>query len=93
MCRCLRKLPKAFGLQASKSWFPHLFNTKVNLDYVKPIPDIKYYGADEMSEGERREFLAWYNEQKFKVFDNRHVLEYCQDDVTVLRQAYRVFKR
>ena len=46
-----------------------------------------------MSEGERREFLAWYNEQKFKVFDNRHVLEYCQDDVTVLRQAYRVFKR
>ena len=48
----LRKLPEAFGLQVSKSWFPHLFNTKANLDYVGPIPDIKYYGADEMSEGE-----------------------------------------
>jgi len=90
----LSKLPGAFGLQASKSWFPHLFNTKANLDYVGPIPDIKYYGADAMSVGERREFMAWYNELKLKVFDNMRVLEqYCQDDVTVLRQACRVFRR
>ena len=90
----LLKLPEAFGLQASESWFPHYFNTKANLDYVGPIPDIEYYGADEMSEGERREFMAWYNEQKLKVFDNMHVLEqYCRDDVTVLRQACRVFRR
>jgi hypothetical protein len=73
-------------LQASKSWFLHLFNTKANLDYVGPIPDIEYYGADEMSKGERREFVAWYNEQKVKVLDNRRVLQqYCPDDVTVLR--------
>jgi len=38
--------------------------------------------------------MAWYNEQKVKVFDNRHVLEqYCQDDVNVLRQACREFRR
>jgi len=38
--------------------------------------------------------MAWYNEQKLKVFDNRHVLEqYCQDDVTVFRQACRVLTR
>ena len=37
--------------------------------------------------------MAWYDEQKVKVFDNRHVLEqYCQDDDTVLRQAC-VFRR
>jgi len=90
----LRKLPEGFELQASKSWFPNMFNTKANLDYVGPIPDIEYYGADEMSERERREFMAWYNEQKRKIFDSRRVLEqYCQDDVTVLRQACRVFKR
>jgi len=89
----LRKLPEAFGLQASKSWFPHYLNTKAKLDYVGPIPDIEYYGTDEMSEGERIEFMAWYNENKLKVFDNRHVLEqYCQDDITVLRQACRVFR-
>jgi len=90
----LRKLPEAFGLQATKSWYPHLFNTKANLDYIGAIPDIKYYGVDAMSEGERREFMAWYNKEKVKVFDNRLVLEqYCQDDVTVLRQACRVFRR
>jgi hypothetical protein len=44
----LRKLPEAFGLSSSKGWYPHYFNTKANLDYVGPIPDIKYFGADEM---------------------------------------------
>jgi hypothetical protein len=92
----LRKLPEAFGLTASKSWYPHYFNTKANLDYVGPIPDIRYYGADEMGEGERRDFLSWYRERKDadEVFDNRYVLEqYCQDDVTVLRQACQIFRR
>jgi len=32
--------------------------------------------------------------QKDKVFDKRHVLEqYCQDDVSVLRQACLLFRR
>ena len=56
----LRKLPEAFGLTTSQSYYLHYFNTKANLDYVGPIPDIEYYGADEMAEGERREFMAWY---------------------------------
>jgi hypothetical protein len=60
----LRKLPEAFGLSSSKSWFPHYFSTKANLDYVGPIPDIQYLGADEMSEGVRKDFLSWYAEQK-----------------------------
>jgi hypothetical protein len=38
--------------------------------------------------------MVWYEEQKDKVFDNRRVLEnYCQDDVTVLRQACQIFRR
>jgi len=36
----LRKLPEAFGLRATKSWYPHYFNTEGNLDYVGPSPDI-----------------------------------------------------
>ena len=55
--------------------FPHYFNTNVYLVKVGPIPDIKYYGVDEMEEGERRDFMAWYDEQKDKVSDNRLVLE------------------
>jgi len=92
----LRMLPVAFGLAASKSWYPHYFNTEENLDYVGPIPDASYYGANEISGSERRDVLALYEiqEKKCAVFDNRRLLEtYCQDEVTVLRQACRVFRR
>jgi hypothetical protein len=83
----------AFGLTASKSWYPHYFNTMANLDYVVQIPVIEYYGVNEMGVSERTEFLAWYEEQKSVVFNNRQTLEsYCQDDVTVLRQECRVFR-
>jgi hypothetical protein len=89
----LRKLSGAFGLTASKSWYPHYFNSMENLDYAGEIPARSYYGVNKMSVGERTEFLAWYEEQKTAVFYNREVLEsYCHDDVTVLRQACRVFR-
>ena len=77
----LRKLPEAFGLTATKSWYPHYFNTKENVNYVGEIPGVSYYGADTMSAKERAEFLAWYEGQRSAVFDNRRVLEaYCLDD-------------
>jgi hypothetical protein len=71
----LRKLPEAFRLSSSKSWFPHYYNTKAILNYVGPIPDIQYFEADEMSAGEKKEFMSLYAEQKDKVFDCRRVLE------------------
>jgi len=50
----LRKLPEALGLSASKSWYPHYFNTEENLNYIGPIHDISYYAVDEMREDEER---------------------------------------
>ena len=89
----LLKLPEAYGLTASKSWYPHYFNAEEHLDYIGPIPDVAYYGMNEMGEEEKRQFHAWYESQKLYIFDNRLVLEkYCQE-VTVLRQACRVFRR
>jgi hypothetical protein len=46
----LRNLSGAFGLTTSKSWYPHYFNKAANLDYVGQIPDIEYYGVNEMGE-------------------------------------------
>jgi hypothetical protein len=90
----LRKLSETFGLTARKSWYPHYFNTEENLDCVGSIPDISYYGANDMGAAERTEFLAWYEGQRDNVFNNRLVLQiYCQIDVTVLRQACQVFRR
>ena len=89
----LRKLFSAFVPSAFKSWYPHYFNTEENLNYIGPIPDVSYYGVNERSDAERTEFLEWYVGQKYEIFDNRRVLEsYCQDDVTVVRQAYQVFR-
>jgi len=89
----LRRLREAFVLTVAKSWYPHYFNTEENLDYRGPLPDVSYYGVTEMVEGERSEFLKW-DETQETPFDNRRFLEqYCQDDVTVLRQACRVFRR
>ena len=58
----LRKLSSAFGLTASKGWYPHYCNTQENLDYVGSTPDTSYYGTDEMSAAERTEFLEWYGQ-------------------------------
>ena len=90
----LRKLPEALGLTTSKAWHHYYFNNVENLNYVGPIPDISYYGANEMREEDRKEFLVWYESQRSEPFDNRDMLEtYCQDGVTGLRQACRVFTR
>jgi len=46
-----------------------------------------------MGEEERKDFLGWYERQRYDTFENKRVLEtYIQDDVTVLRQACRVFR-
>jgi len=90
----LCKLPEALGLSLSKSCYPHYFNSKTNLDYVGPFPDISYFGAEEMSPSERREFMTWYNGQKNKVLDNKLLLQiYCHDDFTVLRHSCQTFRR
>ena len=89
----MRRPPEAFSLTSSKSWYPHYFNTEENRDYLGPPPDVSYYGLDEMGKGERSEFLECYEKQEHS-FDNRRVLDqYCQPDVTVLRQECRVFQR
>jgi len=54
----LRRLPEAFDVTATKSYYPHYFNTEENLNYVGPIPDISFYGAEEMREEEREIFSS-----------------------------------
>jgi len=92
----LRKLPEAFDLTASKWWYHHYFNSEENLDNVGPNPEVFFYDANETSESDMRDFLAWYGGQKnkFDVLDNKRVFEtYSQDELPVLRQACRVLRR
>lgn len=76
----LSKLPSCFGLtELKKGYFPHLFNTEENQDYVGPFPDIKFFSPDTMSDAMRSDFLAWYKEIKDQLFDFQHeMLSYCR---------------
>jgi len=68
--------------------YPHYFNAEENLLYIGPVPDVSFYGVNEMGEEERDKFPAWYETQLSELFDKRRVLENIfQNDVTVLNKA------
>ncbi len=97
----LAAFPKTFGIQedannyCAKGYFPHFFNQPENMDYVGTYPDTHYYGCDSMSEGKRKEFLAWHAQQisENKVFDFKtQMREYCYQDVNILRKGCLTFR-
>jgi hypothetical protein len=90
----LRKLPDAFGTSESKKgYFPHLFNTPENQDYVGPYPDAKFYDPDGMQPKDRNALLSWYNEHKDGLFNLKvELLAYCKSDVDVLRRSCGKFR-
>lgn len=89
----LSKMPKAMGFQGSKGYFPHLFNTAENQDYVGPLPDAKYYSPETMMPGERDEFEKWHAANKGTVFNlKKDLAHYCKQDVKILREACNRFR-
>ena len=92
----LAALPKAFGLtELKKGYFPHFFNTEANADYIGVYPPAMYYNPDGMKPEVRRDFEQWYQEQvrKGEIFHLQAELEeYCESDVTILRQACMHFQ-
>ena len=90
----LSKLPKAFGLEElTKGFFPHLWNTLKNQNYVGAIPDASFYGLDQMSQAKRAEFYEWCDEQRDVTFDLQCELEkYCISDVDILQRCCGVFR-
>jgi hypothetical protein len=90
----LAKIPDAFGLQElCKGYFPHLFNTKANQNYVGPYPGLKYYGYDFMSTGERKKLAEWHATKGDKTFNfQKEMLQYCRSDVDILRRGCLEFR-
>ncbi|KAJ8911928.1 hypothetical protein NQ315_016269 [Exocentrus adspersus] len=93
----LAKLPTVFGLDSNnfkKGYFPHLFNTISNADYVGPLPAIEYYSPDSMKIEERQKFLDWHKQHENDKFDLRkELIEYCISDVEILTEACRKFRQ
>lgn len=95
MAMTLSKLPKCFDLEElKKGYFPHLFNTSENRNYVGIHPDPKYYGVEDMSSEERDIFLEWYQSQKDHNFDlQKELHDYCVADVDILRRCSMKFRQ
>ncbi|XP_054287287.1 uncharacterized protein LOC129003084 [Macrosteles quadrilineatus] len=94
----LSALPKAFDLppEKKKGYFPHLFNTMANQNFVGPIPSKKFYCPDTMFEKTYKDFENWHNEQMSQnyVFDfSKEIVEYCLSDVDILAQACIKFRK
>ncbi len=63
-----------------------MFNRKENQEYKGQWPDASYYQPEFMSVKDSRKFMAWYEDQKYKVFDfQAEILHYCRKDVSLLR--------
>ncbi|XP_054276408.1 uncharacterized protein LOC128995419 [Macrosteles quadrilineatus] len=93
----LAALPKAFDLppEKKKGYFPHLFNTLENQNYVGPMPAKKFYCPESMFEKSHKDFENWYNDQVANrvTFDfKKEILEYCISDVDILAQACLKFR-
>jgi hypothetical protein len=90
----LSKIPKCFGLSASKGTFPHKFNTSKNWDYIGPLPDISFYSPDTMAPAVREKFITWYAAQEGKIFNfQKEMYDYCREDVNILRLACTAFRK
>lgn len=91
----LAKLPKAFELEElKKGYFPHLFNTLKNQNYVGPLPAVEFYSPDTMKTEDREKFLEWYKENQNNTFDFEHELvAYCVSDVKILAGACLKFRK
>ena len=93
----LASFPSTFNLtEMKKGFFPHLFNTPDNQNYVGRIPDVEFYDPDGMKPEKKEELLNWHSEQvRHNVpFDFQHeMIEYCKSDVALLKAACEAFQK
>eukprot|EP00854_Cymbomonas_tetramitiformis_P016494 gene16494-19584_t len=84
-----------FEHEITKGYYPHLFNTRENENYIYLYPDIKYYNPEILQPEAYKKLFDWWYERKSKcfIFDNQKELaRYCHDDVTILRRAVFAFR-
>jgi len=90
----LSQLPKAFGFtELKKGYFPHIYNTRENQNYVGALPPAESYGTKDMKPDDYKSFTAWYDEHKNNMFDMQaEMLAYCRSDVDILRKCCMKFR-
>ena len=93
----LASFPSTFNLtELKKGFFPHLFNTPNNQQYVGRIPDLEFYDPDMMMTKGKEELLSWHSDQvRRNVSFNFHqeMIDYCKSDVALLKTGCQAFQQ
>lgn len=89
----LATFPETFGFnELKKGFFPYMFNTIENQNYVGSIPDKKYFNYNSMTSNKYKEFNEWYELQKDIVYDfKKELYEYCLSDVDILKRSLEIY--
>ena len=93
----LASFSSTFNLQElQKGFFPHLFNTPENQQYVGRIPDLEFYDPDGMMPCKKEQLQNWHAEQvarnvEFNLKDE--LIAYCKSDVQLLKQGCMQFQQ
>jgi hypothetical protein len=79
-----------------KGFFPHLFNTKNNWNYIGEIPDKLYFEPDFMCKNDQdlKEFETWHNSWNDRNDWNfqTELKKYCINDVKVLKHVLKGYE-
>ena len=93
----LASFASTFSLtELKKGFFPHLFNTPENQQYVGRIPDLEFYDPDGMMQNRKNELLQWHAEQVRRNVQfnfKEELIAYCKSDVQLLKQGCQAFQR
>ncbi len=81
--------------QQEKGYFPHLFNTPQNRNYIGPTPDKKYYDLTSFvhDDKELKAFNDYYDSIKDRQDWNfwEELTKYCRQDVDILSSVMKIF--
>ena len=93
----LASFPATFNLsELKKGFFPHLFNTPENQQYVGRIPDLEFYDPDSMMSSKKEELINWHVEQVRRNVQfnfKEELISYCQSDVQLLKLGCQAFQQ
>ena len=93
----LASFPATFNLtELKKGFFPHLFNTPENQQYVGRIPDLEFYDPDSMMSSKKEELINWHSQQvrsNVTFHFKQEMVQYCKSDVALLKAGCQTFQR
>ena len=82
--------------ELKKGFFPHLFNTPDNQQYVGRIPDLEFYDPESMMPEKKEELVKWHSEQvrrNVTFHFHQEMVQYCKSDVALLKAGCQAFQR